>query len=108
MKNLGAIFLSLCMLQGANSENETADLVLTNGTIITMDASLPQSEALAIRDDKIVWLGSSKAAPKAKRTIDLKGRYVYPGLIDSHAHITGLGTARVTIDLVGTADKESI
>jgi len=93
-------------------KQQSADLVLTGGTIVTMDASMPSAEAIAIRGDKIVWLGknaeSSHWIGKSTQVIDLKGASVFPGLIDSHAHITSLGTSHVTIDLVGTTDLESV
>lgn len=110
MKGFAAFLISVCVLGSGilHSQDEEADLVLTNGTIITMDTGMAEAEALAIRGDRIVWLGDTESAPKAKKTIDLKKGYVYPGLIDSHAHITGLGTTRVTVDLVGTPDVKTI
>jgi predicted amidohydrolase YtcJ len=89
-----------------------ADLVLTNGTVITMDSSVPTADAIAVRADKIVWLGKSAEAKQwigqSTRVIDLKGTYVFPGLIDSHAHIESLGTSHIAIDLVGTKDVDEI
>src|SRR5688572_27722260 len=115
MNKFAAIILCLCMLGTShllNSAEEPVDLVMTNGTIITMDPALPRADAIAIRADKIVWVGAEQSAKKwidaSAKVIDLKRSYVYPGLIDSHAHIIGLGTARVTIDLVRTPDLESI
>ena len=68
-----------------------ADLVLHNATFITMDAAKPIASALAIRGDRILWVGDEpeKSALIGPETtvLDLKGAYVYPGFIDSHAHI---------------------
>jgi predicted amidohydrolase YtcJ len=109
-----AIMICICFLgivHLLNSAEEPADLVLTNGTITTMDPTRPNAEALAIRGDQIVWIGDSEGAKKwsdsSTKVIDLKKAFVYPGLIDSHAHITGLGTSRVTVDLVGAPDLET-
>ncbi len=73
------------------------DLILHNGKIVTMDdASFNDSpgsifEALAVRGDQIQFLGSSaellRYAGPQTRTIDLKGRTVVPGLIDTHNHL---------------------
>ncbi|WAC47787.1 amidohydrolase [Asticcacaulis sp. SL142] len=67
-----------------------ADLILTNGKIYTANASDAVMEAMAITDGRIVYVGNptdAKAfAGKATRTIDLKGRFVMPGLIDGHMH----------------------
>ena len=68
----------------------TADLVLVNGKVVTLDPQLSVRESLAVRDGKIVALGSSadmrKLAGPTTRIIDAAGRTVIPGLIDSHIH----------------------
>ena len=69
---------------------QNADTVLLNGKIVTLDAAAPRAEALAVRDGKIVAVGSSADirafAGAGTRTVDLEGRTVVPGLIDSHMH----------------------
>src|SRR5688500_16357392 len=66
------------------------DLVLVDGKIVTVDAESSIREALAIRDDKILAVGSSSEirglAATNTRIVDLGGRTVIPGLIDSHLH----------------------
>ena len=66
------------------------DLVAFNGQISTMDAQLREVEAMAVRDSRIIVLGSNEeiqslAGPQTQR-LDLKGRRVLPGLIDGHTH----------------------
>lgn len=72
------------------SSQATADLLLINGKIITVDAKDSVAQALAIEHGKIVAVGSNdevrKYAAKDARIIDLHGRTVTPGLIDSHCH----------------------
>jgi predicted amidohydrolase YtcJ len=69
---------------------QTADTVLVNGKVVTVDARESVVEALAIRDGRILAAGRSadmrKLAGPQTRTIDLQGRTVIPGLIDSHLH----------------------
>ena len=69
---------------------QDADTVLVNGKIVTVDAKESVVEAIAIRDGRIVATGTSPAMRKlagpGARTIDLQGRTVVPGLIDSHLH----------------------
>jgi predicted amidohydrolase YtcJ len=69
----------------------TADVVLTNGKIITVDDRFSIAQAIAIRGERIVAVGTNEEiAPLAgvkTRRIDLRGRAVVPGLIDNHAHI---------------------
>jgi predicted amidohydrolase YtcJ len=110
MKKLFLFFLFYSCI--AFAADHPADLVLTNGTIITMDSSTPSAEAIAMAGDKIVWLGKTADAEKwiaqTTRVIDLHGASVFPGLIDSHAHIEGLGASHLAIDLVGTKDVTEI
>ncbi|MGE0554478.1 MAG: amidohydrolase [Gemmatimonadales bacterium] len=82
----------------ATPAREPADLVFLNGTVYpgpTYDATRPTAEALAVRGDTIVFIGSSAEARRyggpAARVIDLEGAFVYPGWIDAHADLEGLG-----------------
>ncbi len=69
-----------------------ADVVLENGVIYTVDGQGTVAEAMAVRGDTIVFVGSSSGAEEwiddGTKVIDLQGRLVLPGLIDSHAHAT--------------------
>ena len=67
-----------------------ADVILTNGKVITVDNRFSIAQAVAVRGDRIVAVGSSQevarlAGPKTRR-IDLRGRALMPGFIDNHAH----------------------
>jgi predicted amidohydrolase YtcJ len=81
--------LAAALLGTAPAFAQPADTLLLNGKIITLDAA-GTAEALAVRDGKIIAVGKSndvaKLAGPATRTIDLAGRTVIPGLIDSHMH----------------------
>jgi len=90
---------------------ESADELYVNGRIYTMDEEDSQAEAFAVRGGRIVAVGSSEelqASVRAKQTVDLQGKTVLPGFIDSHAHLMGLGLAKMTIDLVGSASEAQI
>src|SRR5207249_8168303 len=69
---------------------QTADTVLLNGKVVTVDPQFLIQEAIAIRDGKISAVGKTadvrKLAGPRTRVIDLQGRTVIPGLIDSHLH----------------------
>src|SRR5690348_10953010 len=79
-----------------------ADLILTNGKVLTIDSADSTARALAIANGKIVAVGSDDrvGAFRGPRTIavDLNGRTVTPGLIDSHVHFSE-AAALYTIDL---------
>jgi predicted amidohydrolase YtcJ len=75
----------------AQAQDGTADLVLFNGKVTTLDRQNPEAQAIAIRGDRFVTAGPEqevmRLAGAGTRRIDLKGRRVIPGLIDSHMHI---------------------
>jgi predicted amidohydrolase YtcJ len=84
------LFVVVFVLLTSAARAQTADTILVNGKIVTVDAQSSIREALAIRDGKIAALGSSadmrKLAGPQTRVVDLQGRTVIPGLIDSHLH----------------------
>ncbi len=75
--------------------NDRADLVFSNGKIVTVDDRFTIAQAIAIKGDRIVAVGSSeeisRLAGPGTRTIDLMGRTVIPGLIDNHLHLLRAG-----------------
>jgi predicted amidohydrolase YtcJ len=77
-------------------------LLLTNGTIHTMDPTRPRAGAIAFQDGRVIALDDAARALAGRQTevIDLGGRTVIPGLIDSHIHFTGyaMGAARVKLE----------
>src|ERR1700674_4299223 len=97
-KFICAISLTLAALVLAlPAWSQSADTVLVNGKILTVDNQFSTREAIAIRDGKIMAVGSNvevrKIAGPRTRVIDLQGRTVIPGLIDSHMHAIRAGQA---------------
>ena len=82
-----------------------ADLALINGNIITINPSKPQAQAVAIKDNRIVKVGTNREIKalikKGTKVIDLNGKTVVPGLIDTHIHMAGFGKALTEINLRG-------
>lgn len=85
----------LTQLSGCNASNEqahqlSADLVMSNGKIYTVDENNPWAEAVAVKDGKIVYVGTNKGAKawvsSTTKKKDLAGKFMLPGFIDSHAH----------------------
>ena len=89
-------FAPALLSAGLLGAQNNADLVLINGKILTVDPKDSIAQAIAVRDGKILAVGTSKAilarAAAGARVIDLHGLTVTPGLIDSHAHFTETNT----------------
>jgi predicted amidohydrolase YtcJ len=79
------------MISG-DEENRKADIVLQNGAVYTVDARRSMAEAVAVNGKDIIFVGSSSEASEFIGThtevIDLDGKMVLPGFIDSHAHVS--------------------
>jgi predicted amidohydrolase YtcJ len=91
---------------------EPATMVLRGGTIVTMDDAMPEAQALAVRGDRIVAVGTSEQiAPyvgPATEVVELGGLTAVPGLIEGHGHFMGLGQSRMVIDLMDTTSWDQI
>ena len=104
--------LPMSISAGTVRAQEPADLVVVGAVIHTMDPDRPEAEALAVADGRIVAVGSGEEIGwyrgEGTRVIEAGGRAVIPGLIDAHAHVTGLGRSLRILDLVGTQSPEEI
>jgi predicted amidohydrolase YtcJ len=94
------------------TQRARADLVLRGGRIITLDQSIPEAQALAAREGRIVAIGSAEdVAPHIgwwTRVIDLDGYVAVPGFIEGHGHFAGLGEYQMGIDLRDTTSWEQV
>src|SRR5438093_9537351 len=87
-----------------------ADLVLINGNIYTVNEKQPHAEAIAVKADRIVFVGSNAGAKKyqtaSTRVIDLHGETVVPGMTDAHYHFIGVGQREMNLNLEGITNLE--
>ncbi len=87
-------------------------LLLTNGRIYTMDNARPSAKVLAIRDGKILACGNDELLREFDgpdiEVVDLGGRCVIPGLVDSHVHFRGFSLARRRVDLDNAASRDEV
>ncbi len=86
---MSAVFISMAFT--GCSQPEKADLVITGGVVITADSLSPHAEAIAVRGNRIVAVGTEKEIsryvdPQSTKVIDAAGRTVMPGFNDAHAH----------------------
>jgi hypothetical protein len=83
--------------------NKPARIALVNGNVITLNPAHPKAEAVAIRDERIVGVGTneevSQLVGRDAKIINLKGKTVLPGFIDAHIHLLMCGLASTAIDL---------
>jgi predicted amidohydrolase YtcJ len=111
MRRIFAAFL--VFLGACNSDSGTvADLVIENANVYTVNTAQPQAQAVAIRDGKIVFVGSTEAAQKFKgkktETVDAGGKFLMPGFIEGHGHIHGMGDMLMNLNLMQAKNWEEI
>jgi len=111
MRHLFFCCLSVLLATAALAE-APADLLLVHARISTMDPARPEAEALAVRGDRIVAVGTSDALLALRgpstQLIDAAGRRVVPGFIEGHGHFMALGEQLSVLDLRGTRSWEEI
>ena len=93
-------------------ESNKADLIIENGIIYTMNDLNPLIEAVAIKNGKIIGIGSKNDIKpfKSKNTkiLDLEGYTMTPGLIEGHGHFMGLGYSKMRLDLSTAANYNEL
>jgi predicted amidohydrolase YtcJ len=108
------LILFLCILNCRDkAPGEMADLVILNGKIVTIDENNPQGEALAVKRDRIIVVGSNKEIgkyidKKVTKIIDLQGKVALPGFNDSHVHFVYGGHALMSVSLDGVTSFDEI
>ena len=108
------IVSSICLfyLCSCNVPAEKADLLIYGGTIYTVDPGQPQVEAVAVKDGKILAAGTMEALAELKgpntSELDLEGKTMTPGLIESHGHFMGIGYAALNLDLMSVGSYQEM
>ena len=88
-----------------------ADLLIYNARIYTVDSAFSTAEAMAVKDGKIVAIGSTSELTSAyfsDNKINAEGKFIYPGLIDAHTHFYRYGLGLQRADLTGTKSWDEI
>ncbi len=88
-----------------------ADLILTNAVVYTVDQDFSMAEAIAIKNNRIVAVGSNEEIEseyQSDQNRDMEGAFVYPGWIDAHCHFLGYGMNLNAVDVAGTSSVEEI
>jgi predicted amidohydrolase YtcJ len=88
-----------------------ADRIFTNGHIITMNEDMPEAEAFAVKGGFIIAVGTNaemREAYSLAEEVDLDGKDVMPGIIESHGHMLNLGRSEMRVDLQGVNDPRKV
>ena len=108
------IVLSLLVLSlgPAPQRAEPADIVFKNGNVYTANDKAARAQALAVKADRLVFVGTNADAQKLvgpnTRVVDLKGNTVLPGFTDAHQHLSGVGQREMTLNLEGTTSLDDL
>ena len=109
MRKLLFISLAALMVQGC-FKSEEADVIIHNANIITLNTQEPKAQAVAIKNGKIIQVGAEREILNkyaAKQTIDVQGKFVYPGFVDAHCHFLGLGQTLQQVNLQGVESLDA-
>ncbi|MGE9311493.1 amidohydrolase [Niabella sp. CJ426] len=105
------LFLVCAVLITSCRSKKTADLLIYNATIYTVDSQFSKAEAMAIADGKILATGAKAELTNTfsfKDSLDAEDKYIYPGFIDAHAHFAGYAQSLTEINLFNTNSWDSI
>ncbi len=106
---LGLLFMAACSTEKAT---EVADTILMNGDIYTVEADQPRASAVAIKDGRIVEVGSEEAVMQWKgdstKVLDLEGAFTMPGFIEGHGHFRGLGQSLLNLNFLRSKNWDEI
>jgi predicted amidohydrolase YtcJ len=105
-----AFSLLLLTFSPAETKVTPADLIFTNGNIYTANDRRPHAQAIAVRRDRIIYVGTNAGAKQyqaaSTRVIDLHGQTVLPGMTDAHYHFIGVGQREMNLNLEGITNLQ--
>jgi predicted amidohydrolase YtcJ len=109
MKKITCALFIVTLLISCHSK-QSADLIVLNATIYTVDSAFSTVQAMAVRDGKIIATGTNDEINNSYdgEKIDAKDKFIYPGFIDAHTHFYRYGLGLQTADLVGTKSWDEI
>jgi predicted amidohydrolase YtcJ len=106
------LLLALFLMISCNQNSKiSVDTIITNATIYTVNKTFDAASAMAINEGKIVAIGTNEEIGnryESKNTIEAKGKFIYPGLIDAHCHFYSFGLSLQEVDLRGTKNMGEV
>ncbi|MCB0561188.1 MAG: amidohydrolase [Lewinellaceae bacterium] len=113
-KPIYALSLALLFLSACQQPPETiyADTILVNGNVYTVDEDNARAEAIAIKDGRILLVGSNEEVQALQgdstEVIGLQGQFVMPGFIEGHGHFSGLGQSLIHLNFLTVQSWDEI
>lgn len=102
----------ISILTACQQPHEHADKIFMNGNVYTVDTLLPHAQAIAVKDGKIMKVGSNEEVESLRseetEVIDLKGAFVMPGFIEGHGHFSGLGSSLIYLNFLRSKTWDEI
>lgn len=101
--------LIILLFMSCKPHQKEIDLLVTNGVVYTCDSAFSIKEAIAVDKGKIVDIGTTadlEKKYKAKNVVNANRKFIYPGLIDAHAHFLSYGLSLQQANLVGSTSWE--
>ena len=112
MKKITLLF-TLCispLFVFATEKTQIADIIYHNAKVITINDTQPKAEAVAVKDGKILAVGTTEEVLKNKNSstklIDIQGKTMLPGFVDAHGHVMGGGLQALSANLLSPPDGE--
>ena len=105
------LLLFALSLVACQQPKNTADLLVTNATVYTVNENFETASAFAVDQGVIVAIDSEESLKESydfSEVYDAGGKSIYPGLIDAHAHLYNLGVGMQQVDLVGTVSADDV
>ena len=97
MRKFYTYLLPLTIILACAPADESADMLIINGQVATMNPDQPEATAVAIKDGRILTVGSNEEIEQYRgdstTIVDASGQFVMPGFIESHGHFSGLGSS---------------
>lgn len=87
MKKYTSLFVLICLIGSLLAQEPKGDLLIKNGTVLTITNGDLEDTDVLIKDGKISKIGKNLKVPEGVREVDATGMYVMPGIIDAHSHI---------------------
>ena len=105
MKKYLHLSLILLIVLCSSFKKKTADLIVKNATIYTINEQFVKASILVVSNGKFIAVGGNELLKKyqSNEIIDAKGQFVYPGFIDAHCHFTGYALDQYKLNLYGTS-----